>query len=69
MKKNYIISIAAHQSVLVIDAESEKQAFDYARDVCSFGDLEMHEMRVEETVAKADLEQARKFYRIVAENE
>lgn len=67
-KKNYMVRISAVAHVLVISAESEEKAFEYAHDVINCGDFEMYESEIDEEVAEHRLEMARRHANCVAED-
>lgn len=68
-KKNYEVLITAYALVLVIGAEDEEKAFEYASDACSMGDLEFDSSQIEREVPDALLDNARKTADVVAEDE
>jgi len=65
--KNYLVQIIAYATVLVVDAESEEKAMEYATDACSMGDLQLDSARVDQEITDDRLENARKHADIVAE--
>lgn len=68
--KNYEVSVTAFATVLVIAAESEEKALEYATDRVSFGDLQMDEANVTREIKTAEeLESCRRHADVVAEDE
>ena len=69
MSKNYSVLITAYCSVVVIEAESEEKAFEYARDAVSTGDFEIDEMKIEDELPKdgPKLESAKRHADAIAE--
>ena len=68
--KNYEVSVSAFATVLVIAAENEEQAIEYATDRVHFGDLQMDEAEVKREIKTAEeLECSRRHADIVAEDE
>ena len=66
--KNYEVRIIAFATVLVIAAENEEKALEYATDECSFGDLQMDEARIERVVGDNELENAKRHADCIAED-
>lgn len=69
MKKHYEVTITASARVLVISAESEEKALEYALDACSEGDMEIEEARVHRVVPEEQLQQARRHANAIAEDD
>lgn len=68
--KNYEVSVTALATVLVINAENEEKALEYATDRVSFGDLLMDEAEVKREIKTAEeLERSRRHADVVAEDE
>lgn len=68
--KNYEVSVTAFATVLVIAAESEEKALEYATDRVSFGDLQMDEAEVKREIkTDEELESCRRHADVVAEDE
>lgn len=65
--KTYEVLITAYATVLVIDAENEEKAMEYATDACSMGDLQLDSAKVEREVPADRIENARKHADVVAE--
>lgn len=65
-KKNYLVKLEVYCNVLVVGAESEEQAFDYARGEVSLGDCELNGAESEE-VADSELESERRHAQAVSE--
>jgi hypothetical protein len=68
-KKNYEVLVTAYATVLVIGAESEKQALEYATEDVCYGDFQMDEAEVEREVSAQNLEASRKHADAVFEDE
>ena len=69
-KKSYVVSVIAYADVVVIDAESEEKAMEYALDALSLGDMEMDEASVkEELKTEEDIERAKRHAQAVSEDE
>lgn len=64
--KNYMVRVLAYAHVLVIDAEDEEKAMEYAMDI-SHGDLELDEASIEEEVSSDRLEDERRNADWIAE--
>ncbi len=68
--KNYEVTVSAFATVLVIAAENEEKALEYATGRVSFGDLQMDEAEVKREIKTADeLEACRRHADVVAEDE
>ena len=68
--KNYEISVTAFCTVLVIAAENDEKALEYATDRVDFGDLKMDTAEVmREIVTDEDLESCRRHADVVADDE
>lgn len=68
-KKNYSVSISAFATVLVVGAESEDKALEYARDIVSMGDLQLDSAEVKCVVSDEELERHRRHADAVAEED
>lgn len=68
-KKNYTVQIIGWSTVLVVGAESEEKALEYACNECSFGDFQMDEAKIESVVDDDGLENARRNADRVAEDD
>lgn len=68
-KKNYTVQIIGWSTVLVIGAESEDKALEYATNECSFGDFQMDEAKIERVVKDDEVENARRHADCVAEDD
>lgn len=66
MNKNYEILITAFCTVVVLDAESEEKAMEYARDYISEGDFQVDEVSVKRDIPDKDLESAKKHADAIA---
>jgi hypothetical protein len=66
-KKNYLVKLEVSCNVLVIGAESEEQAHEYATDVASLGDCEVFGSEIEE-VPDAYLDSERRHANAVSED-
>lgn len=51
--KNYEVSITAFATVLVLKAESEEKALEYATECMNFGDFQMDEAEVKRELKTA----------------
>ena len=68
--KNYEVSVTAFATVLVVSAESEEKALEYATDRVNFGDLKMDEAVVKLEIKTAEeLESFRRHADVVVEDE
>jgi len=67
--KHYEVNITAFARVLVISAESEEKALEYACDRCSMGDLEMDEASIHRVVPDKELDSARRHADIISEDD
>ena len=67
-KKNYKVLVTGFATVLVISAENESKAVEYALSEMSMGDFEMEEAKVQCEVPKEDLANARRHADCVAED-
>lgn len=68
--KNYEVTVSAFATVLVIAAENEEKALEYATDCVCLGDLEMVEAEVKREIKTAEeLERSRRHAEVVAEYE
>lgn len=68
MKQNYSVLITAYATVLVIEAEDEDEAMEFAHQVCDFGDFKHDESKVEGVVLDKDLETAKRHADVVSED-
>ena len=68
-KKHYMVTITAYAHVLVVSAESEEKALEYATEACRFGDLQMEEASISKTVENAELDSYRRDADVVADVE
>lgn len=66
--KHYEVLITGFSTVLVVAAESEEKALEYATNECSFGDFQMDEARIERVVDEDSLDNARRNADCVAED-
>lgn len=67
-KKNYEVKVTAYATVLVIAAEDEDKALEYAEDQLNFGNLQMDEMSVvKEVTSKEELDSLRRHADAIAE--
>lgn len=67
-KKNYEVLLTAYATVVVLEAESEEKAIEYAMDAVTRGDFEIDEMKVErELKTERELESAKRHAECVAE--
>lgn len=67
-KKHYKVLITGWSTVLVISAESEEEALEFATDSCNFGDFEMDEARIEQVVDEDEIDDVRSDVNCVAED-
>jgi hypothetical protein len=67
-KKNYEILITGFATVLVVAAESEEKAMEYAINDCRFGNFQMDEASVKRIVPLGELEAARRNADLVSED-
>ncbi len=65
--KNYEVKIIAFAIVVVIGAESEEKALEYATEDCGLGELQLDTARIECEIAADKLEQAIKHADVVSE--
>lgn len=68
-KKNYNVIVKAYATVLVIGAESEEKALEYASDTLRMGDMQLDEAEIKNEVKNCNLESARRFADVVSEDE
>lgn len=67
-KKHYEVLITGWSTVLVVSAENEEKALEYACNECSFGDFQMEEAKIERVVNDDELDNARRDADCVAED-
>lgn len=67
-KKHYEVLITGWSTVLVVSAESEEKALEYATNECSFGDFQMDEAKIKRVVDEDELDNARRNADCVAED-
>ncbi len=67
--KNYEVSITSFVNVLVIEAENEEKALEYAVDKVNFGDTQIYESEVRRIVPNDELDSCRRHADVIAENE
>jgi len=67
--KNYEVLVTAFATVLVLEAESEEKAMEYATDELRMGDLQLDEASVKCEIKTAeDLDRARRHADAIAKN-
>lgn len=69
MKTNYIVDITAFAKVLVIAAENEEKAIEYAENVVRFGDFEMDMVTIRREVKDEELDYVKGRVNAVSEDE
>ena len=67
MNKNYSVKIIAYAIVVVVAAESEEKALEYACDEVSTGDLEFDSACIDREIPDEKLEQSKKHAQAVCE--
>ena len=68
--KNYEVSVTAFATVLVLEAENEEKALEYATEAVDFGDFQLDAAEVKREIKTADeLKVCRRHADSVAENE
>ena len=66
--KSYLVKMAGYCTVVVVDAESQEKACEYARDQVSHGDFEIDETEVEcELKTPEEIERAKRHATAIAE--
>ena len=63
-KKNYEISITAFTTVIVIGAESKKEAQEWACDMVDMGDLDLDSGETKRIIPDDDLENSKRHYKV-----
>lgn len=58
--KNYLVLIKVYATVLVLKAESEDKALEYATDDAFLGDCQLDEAKIEKEVPEEQIENAKK---------
>ena len=66
--KNYSVKVIGVASVLVINAENEAKAIEYATGELSKGDFEVVEMTIDRVVEKSQLASERRTANCIAED-
>jgi len=69
-KKNYMITVTGYARVLVLSAESEEKAIEYAHTAMSTGDFQIEKLQIDRVVSDEDfdVENARVEADMVAED-
>ena len=66
--KSYMVKMVAYCTILVVDAESEEKAHEYARDQVSNGDFNIDEIETDCVLkTPADIERCRRHADAIAE--
>jgi len=68
-KKHYEVNIKAFSTVVVMDAENEKDAIMKACDAVRFGDFEMDEAEVGCVIPAQQIESSRRHANAIVEDE